>query len=222
MVDKLVASLIEIRPSAPVVGVPMSDQPTTHAVSAASTIRGEPKRPRWIWVLIALLIAIAAAIPIVLLVVGPPDNSKAPPEVEGVMTPKPKPDLPPQPVDKGVVDVIKLDGPGRISVTDKVSADGTLTPDIVLAKIQSAYMAGIKRCYKELLLKTPAAKGKLALAFTVDTKGKTTAASSKGFSTELDDCVKPQMATWRFPIPKDSAGDPTDAPFAITLQLVPD
>jgi len=207
----------------------MSD--AAHAVSAASTIHGEPKRPRWIWILVALLIAIAAAIPIVLLVVGPPDNSKAPPEVEvavavlGVMTPKPKaplpykvpPDLPRQPVERGVLDAIKLDGPGRISVTGKVSADSTLTPDVVLAKIQSAYLAGIKRCYKELLLKTSAAKGKLALAFTVDTKGKTTGASSKGFSTELDDCVKPQLATWRFPIPKDSDGDPTDATFAITL-----
>jgi hypothetical protein len=30
------------------------------------------------------------------------------------------------------------------------------------------------------------------------------------------------MNGWRFPIPKDKEGDPTEASFAITLQLVPD
>jgi hypothetical protein len=48
---------------------------------------------------------------------------------------------------------------GRMSVADKQSFDeSTLTPDLVLAKIQSAYMAGLKRCYKEFLNKDASAR----------------------------------------------------------------
>ena len=39
-----------------------------------------------------------------------------------------------------------------MSVADKQSfGESTLTPGIVLAKIQSAYMAGRKRCYMECI-----------------------------------------------------------------------
>ena len=44
---------------------------------------------------------------------------------------------------------------GRISVSDKKAFDdSTLTPDAVLRKIMNAYMRGIKRCQKQVLLTT--------------------------------------------------------------------
>ncbi|MDQ3364289.1 MAG: AgmX/PglI C-terminal domain-containing protein [Myxococcota bacterium] len=112
---------------------------------------------------------------------------------------------------------------GRISVSDKQTFDeSTLTPDVVLAKIQSAYMAGLKRCYKQYLNKDASARGKVTLSLTVNETGRTTAGKAKGFAGEVDDCISAQMASWRFPVPKDKDGDVTEASFAITLQLVPD
>jgi hypothetical protein len=112
---------------------------------------------------------------------------------------------------------------GRISVADKQTFDeSTLTPDIVLSKIQSAYMAGLKRCYKEYLKKDASARGKITLSLTINETGRTVKGSASGVANEVDTCIDGQMASWRFPIPKDKDGEATEASFAITLQLVPD
>ena len=112
---------------------------------------------------------------------------------------------------------------GRIQVAEKQTFDdSSLTPDIVLAKIQSAYMAGIKRCYKEHLKKDASARGKVVLDLTVNETGRTTQGKANGFANEIDDCISNQMASWRFPVPKDKDGDATEASFRIALQLVPD
>jgi len=112
---------------------------------------------------------------------------------------------------------------GRISVADKQTFDeSTLTPDLVLSKIQSAYMAGLKRCYKEFLKKDASARGKVTLALTVNETGRTVKGSAHGFAGEVDECIGNLMSGWRFPIPKDKDGEATEASFSITLQLVPD
>lgn len=112
---------------------------------------------------------------------------------------------------------------GRIQVADKQTFDdSSLTPDIVLAKIQSAYMAGIKRCYKEYLKKDASARGKVSLDLTVNETGRTVSGKASGFAGDIDDCITTQMSSWRFPIPKDKDGDATEASFRIALQLVPD
>lgn len=111
---------------------------------------------------------------------------------------------------------------GRISVADRQTFDeSSLTGDIVSAKIQSAYMAGLKRCYKEYLKKDGSARGKVTLSFTVNETGRTVQGAAKGFASEVDDCITNLMASWRFPIPKQD-GEPTEASFSIQLQLVPD
>ncbi|HEY4240995.1 MAG TPA: AgmX/PglI C-terminal domain-containing protein [Kofleriaceae bacterium] len=112
---------------------------------------------------------------------------------------------------------------GRIAISDKQSFDeSTLTPDLVLAKIQQAYMSGLKRCYKQYLNKDASARGKVTLSLTVNESGRTTKGNAKGFAGEVDECITALMGNWRFPIPKDKDGSATDASFAITLQLVPD
>jgi hypothetical protein len=112
---------------------------------------------------------------------------------------------------------------GRITVADKQTFDeSTLTPDLVLAKIQSAYMAGLKRCYKEYLRKDASARGKVTLALSINQTGRTVKGAAHGFAGEVDECISGQMTGWRFPVPKDKEGEPTEANFAITLQLVPD
>ncbi len=112
---------------------------------------------------------------------------------------------------------------GRISVSDKKTFDdSSLTPDAVLRKIMSAYMSGIKRCQKELLKKDPTARGKVKLAFTVNESGRTVSPRASGFESELDSCIENMMANWRFDVPKDGDGEPTEASFEIALQLVPE
>jgi hypothetical protein len=112
---------------------------------------------------------------------------------------------------------------GRISVAEKQSFDGTsLTPDVVFSKIQSTYMSALKRCYKDYLKKDPSARGKVTLSFTVNETGRSVSNRAKGFSDELDGCIRERMDGWRFPVPKDNDGEATTADFQISLQLVPD
>ena len=100
--------------------------------------------------------------------------------------------------------------------------DSSLTPDAVLRKIMSAYMSGIKRCQKQILLRDPSARGKVKLNFTVNATGRTVSTRANGFDNELDRCISGLMANWRFDVPKDSDGEATDASFEIGLQLVPE
>ena len=112
---------------------------------------------------------------------------------------------------------------GRIQVASKKTFDdSSLTPDAVLGKIQSAYMAGLKRCYKTLLKEDPTARGRVELSFTVNEKGRTTSAKAKSDYSSLSSCIQGQMAGWTFPAPKDSDGEATEASFSITLALQPD
>ncbi len=100
--------------------------------------------------------------------------------------------------------------------------DSSLTPDVVLSKIMNAYMAGLKRCYKQYLNKEASARGAVTLSFTVNETGRLVNGSAKGFASEVDTCIQGQMTTWRFPVPKDKDNEATDANFGLTLQLVPD
>ena len=112
---------------------------------------------------------------------------------------------------------------GRIAVADKQGdADVSLTPDVVLSKIKSVYMSQIQRCYTSYLKKDATARGKIALAFTVNETGRSVSSNASGLNPEVDGCVTNLMQTWRFPVPKDKDGDATSATYKITLQLVPD
>src|SRR5439155_5908401 len=112
---------------------------------------------------------------------------------------------------------------GRISVSEKAALDASsLSPEAVLSKIQSAYMAGLKRCYREYLKKDASARGKVTLSLTINETGRTVKGNARGFAGEVDECIGGLMTGWRFPIPKDKDGEATDASFEIALQLVPD
>ena len=112
---------------------------------------------------------------------------------------------------------------GRIQVSDKAGGEDTnLSPDAVLKKIMTAYMNGLQRCYKEYLKKDASARGKVVLALTINETGRTVKGAAHGFAGEVDECISAQMASWRFPIPKDKDGEATSADFQIALQLVPE
>jgi hypothetical protein len=112
---------------------------------------------------------------------------------------------------------------GRIQVASKKSFDdSTLSADAVIGRIQSVYMRGLQRCYKELLKKDPTARGKVGLEFTVNESGRVTDASAKTDDRDLSSCIKGQMGNWSFPPPKDSDKESTTASFAVTLALQPE
>jgi len=111
---------------------------------------------------------------------------------------------------------------GRITVTDRAAYDeSTLVPDDVVARIKSAYLAGLERCYQAELAVQPKAKGKLKLTFTINGAGRTVSPQVEGFAPKLGACVENQIAVWLFPSPKDPSGQPTDAAFGVTLTLAP-
>ena len=110
----------------------------------------------------------------------------------------------------------------RVTVSSKKAFDeSTLTADSVIAKIKSAYMAGLQRCHKDLLKTDPTAAGTVTIAFTVNEKGRVVSPKATGFNSELDACIETRMAGWSFTPPVDSDGDPTDAGFEVKLPFQP-
>ncbi len=105
------------------------------------------------------------------------------------------------------------------SVRPPPKDQGTLTVDMVLERINSSYMSGLQRCYRLDLAKDPTLSGNLAIAFTVDERGRTTESVVTGLTSSVDACVAQNMASWHFPSPKDKDGDPMEVPFKVVLVL---
>ena len=98
----------------------------------------------------------------------------------------------------------------------------TLTPAMVVARIVGSYMAGLQRCYvKHGLSVDPDLSAKVQLSFTVTETGGTDDNTARGANTEVDSCIRGQMAGWKFPVPKDEDKDPTEAAFKVALVLRP-
>ena len=95
----------------------------------------------------------------------------------------------------------------------------TLTPAMVLAKINGAYMPGLVRCYRLGLNHDQSLKGKVAIAFTVNETGRVTEAEAHGVDPGVDTCIQHLMTGWHFSSPRTPSGEPTDANFEVSLQL---
>jgi len=112
--------------------------------------------------------------------------------------------------------------PPRITMGTSSSTTVTsLTPDVATQKIQSAYMAGLKRCYRDALKKHATLKGNLEITLVVNDTGRATA-TVKTPAADLTACVESQVSSWRFPIPKDGGGDATTATIQLSFTLTPD
>ena len=112
---------------------------------------------------------------------------------------------------------------GRVKLGGGSSDDDTtLRPDSVMRKIKRAYMSGLKRCHKDLLKRDPSAGGRVSLKFIVGQSGRITRVKANGFDGGVDKCIERRAKSWRFGIPKDEDGDPTDATFRISLVLQAD
>jgi hypothetical protein len=82
-------------------------------------------------------------------------------------------------------------------------------------------MAGLQRCYRLGLSDDSRLSGTVKISFTVDDRGKVIDADASGVSKQVDGCVGSFMTTWRFAVPRDKDGDPTDASFTVSLALQP-
>lgn len=112
---------------------------------------------------------------------------------------------------------------GRVKLGGGSSDDDTtLRPDAVMRKIKTAYMSGLKRCHKDLLKRDPSAGGRVSLKFMVGPSGRITRVKANGFDGGVDKCIETRAKSWRFGVPKDEDGDPTDATFKISLVLQAD
>jgi hypothetical protein len=129
----------------------------------------------------------------------------------------------PQSVDIGSGSGADSTPSGRVAVGGSTAMDDTsLTTDMILRKVMSAYMAGLKRCYKNGLKTDPTMRGKVVIAFTVNESGRSVNGDATGFDGEVDRCIEGLVASWSFPRPKDVDGEATEASFRITLTLTPD
>jgi len=107
----------------------------------------------------------------------------------------------------------------HITITGNESFDeSTLVPSQMVVTISRTYLAGLERCYSELLRREPSARGTVVIDLTVTASGAVANPKVRAFA-DLGGCVESQVRTWSFPIPNDADGTPTDARFQVTLAL---
>jgi hypothetical protein len=117
-------------------------------------------------------------------------------------------------------DHVDHERPGRIVITPIPGETGTtLTPQMVLAKINGVYLAGLQRCYSLGQKDDATLEGKIAIELTVDIHGRVTDPSASGLTSKVDGCISNFMTTWHFTTPKDKSGEPTEATFKVALVL---
>jgi hypothetical protein len=110
---------------------------------------------------------------------------------------------------------------GRIVIKPEPTRGDDPLPDNVLLKIQTLYVTGLQRCYRKALVVDAQLSGKITISFTIDERGHTIDAAAAGMSAQLTSCVESQMASWRFAIPRNKAGEPTEQSFHVSLVLRP-
>jgi hypothetical protein len=111
---------------------------------------------------------------------------------------------------------------GRIRPFEPKSDEPTsLSPEVVLERINALYMTGLERCYHKSLVGDAKLGGRVSLSFTIDDAGHVIDPEASGVAAEVDHCISSLMAKWRFPIPRDGKGEPTDTTFHVTLALQP-
>jgi hypothetical protein len=96
----------------------------------------------------------------------------------------------------------------------------SLTVDGMLGKINSTYMQGMQRCYVKALAHDASLQGTVTLVFTVNPWGRVSGTVT-GVAPKVGTCLTNQLASWRFPSPRDAKDRPTVATFKLNLQLAP-
>jgi len=114
-----------------------------------------------------------------------------------------------------------LEPTGRIQIKPLPGGDqgSTLTAQMVLERISTAYIAGLQRCYRLGQNEDAGLEGKIAIELTVDEHGRVIDPSASGLTSKVDGCVGGLMSSWHFGIPKDKDGEATQATFKIALML---
>jgi hypothetical protein len=103
--------------------------------------------------------------------------------------------------------------PARVAIEPQPHRDPSQQD--VIAKITSAYVPGLQRCYRLALKDDGALEGKVALELTVQDNGRVSEPSASGVNDAVDHCIAAQMAHWQFKAPRD------EATYAISLILKP-
>ena len=94
--------------------------------------------------------------------------------------------------------------------------------DVIRDKTASVYLAGLKRCYKQLLRSKPTARGTLRIGFTVAKDGRVADPAVHGIDPALETCVLAELNRYRFPIQRDAAGSASESAFSLDLEMTAD
>lgn len=95
-----------------------------------------------------------------------------------------------------------------------VVMNAALTVEDMVDKINTKYLAGLRRCYQKGLATNPGLKGKVTLTFSISPYGNVYG-EADGISRQVDSCVATQIKNWKFGRPMDKR----EATYRISLLL---
>ena len=88
----------------------------------------------------------------------------------------------------------------------------------IRTRIASEYLSDLKTCHLQLIQSSPDARGKVAIRLTVGATERVERASVKSFNSELSDCIRGNVLSWRFAAPEIN-GQISSADFEIPIVL---
>jgi TonB family protein len=91
-----------------------------------------------------------------------------------------------------------------------------LTPHAALAKIETSYLGGLRRCYRARLKRDASTGGRVVVTFTVDEAGRLSSRRARGPGRgwrEIEACVERAMSRWSFAPPAE------ETTFRLAFQL---
>jgi serine/threonine protein kinase len=117
--------------------------------------------------------------------------------------------------------------PGAYSLSLMADADGVrigfaASDAASIRRVMSRdYKARLQICYRKLLRRSPKAGGKVAVALTAGSDGKTTVSMLEAFDPALEACLRDGLERWVFSPPRDEEGAPTTVTVEDSTTLQP-
>ncbi len=114
-----------------------------------------------------------------------------------------------------IVSLLLVSSAGYSSATEDPKVSDGLTTNEVQSVVKTN-LNKVRHCYEQVLAKTPKAKGKLTVDFTIAGTGKVGGSKVSNDTVGdkgLDECVLKTVNTWTFPKPKDGKTVEVSYPF---------
>lgn len=107
-----------------------------------------------------------------------------------------------------------------VEIAAEAFDESSLTGDVAASEVRDRFQARLVACFRRGLAAGAAPTAAIALSLTVGETGAVTSPRATP-SGELGDCVMASARVWRFDVPRDADGEPTETSLRFSITFTP-